>query len=142
MRPRERRDSGQNDLFKARLDHRRHGPRAGEARPGDHWRFLEKRFAAVYSDRRARLNCRRPPQCSRSWSAVGGLFSGSSCRWLEFAPCGHKLGQADDVVGGHGEDESGADLGEAAHLHLRQAADRLRPAEAFLDALAQRCPRV
>src|SRR5579872_6282367 len=36
MRPRERWDSGQNDLFKARLDpDRRHGARAGEARPGD-----------------------------------------------------------------------------------------------------------
>ena len=36
MRPRERRDSGQNDLFKARLDQIVDtGPRAGEARPGD-----------------------------------------------------------------------------------------------------------
>src|SRR5450631_2990241 len=35
-------------------------------------------------------------------------------------PRGHKLGQTDDAVGGHGEDESSADLGEAAHLHLRE----------------------
>ena len=54
--------------------------------------------------------------CSRFWRDVGSLFSGFSWRWTQFAPCGHKLGQADDVVGGHGEDESGADLVEATHL--------------------------
>jgi transposase, IS5 family len=52
MRPRERRDSGQNDLFKARLD---------QIVDTDHalaklgrvidWRFLEERFGAVYSDK-------------------------------------------------------------------------------------------
>ena len=52
MRPRERRDSGQNDLFKARLD---------QIVDSDHalaklgrtidWRFLEERFGAVYSDK-------------------------------------------------------------------------------------------
>jgi transposase, IS5 family len=52
MRPRERRDSGQNDLFKARLD---------QIVDVDHplaklglsidWRFLEERFGAVYSDK-------------------------------------------------------------------------------------------
>ena len=47
------------------------------------------------------------------------------------APCGHKLGQADDVVGGHGEDESGADL-----EHARPPTVFVRP-KAFLDALAQ-----
>jgi len=52
MRPRERRDSGQNDLFKARLDqivdlgH----PLARLAATID-WRFLEERFDAVYTDR-------------------------------------------------------------------------------------------
>jgi len=52
MRPRERRDSGQRDLFKARLDqivdlgH----PLARLAATVD-WRFLEERFGAVYSDR-------------------------------------------------------------------------------------------
>ena len=37
MRPRERRDSGQNDLFRARLDQiiDLDDPWAGEARPGD-----------------------------------------------------------------------------------------------------------
>src|ERR1700678_1355993 len=35
------------------------------------------------------------------------------------------------------QDEGGADLGEAAHLHLGLTAARLRPAESFRDALAQ-----
>jgi transposase, IS5 family len=52
MRPKERRDSGQIDFFKARLDqivdlgH----PLAKLAATID-WRFLEKRFGAVYSDK-------------------------------------------------------------------------------------------
>jgi IS5 family transposase len=52
MRPKERRDSGQNDFFKARLDqivdlgH----PLAKLAATID-WRFLEERFGAVYSDK-------------------------------------------------------------------------------------------
>ena len=52
MRPKERRDSGQNDLFRARLDqivdigH----PLARLAATID-WRFLEERFGAVYSDK-------------------------------------------------------------------------------------------
>ena len=51
MRPKERRESGQNDLFRARLDqivdlgH----PLAKLARAID-WRFLEERFGAVYWD--------------------------------------------------------------------------------------------
>jgi IS5 family transposase len=51
MRPRERRESGQSDLFKARLDQiidlKR--PLAKLARAID-WRFLEERFGAVYSE--------------------------------------------------------------------------------------------
>ena len=48
---RERRDSGQNDLFKARLDQivDLNHPLAKLARTID-WRFLEERFGAVYSD--------------------------------------------------------------------------------------------
>ena len=52
MRPKERRDSGQSDLFRARLDqiidlgH----PLAKLAATID-WRFLEERFGAVYSDK-------------------------------------------------------------------------------------------
>ena len=52
MRPKERRDSGQNDMFRARLDqivdmcH----PLAKLAATID-WRFLEERFGTVYSDK-------------------------------------------------------------------------------------------
>jgi IS5 family transposase len=51
MRPRERRDSGQSDLFKARLDQivDLNHPLAKLARTVD-WRFLEERFGTVYSD--------------------------------------------------------------------------------------------
>ena len=42
MRPKERRDSGQNDLFQARLDQ--------IGRVID-WCFLEERLGAVYSDK-------------------------------------------------------------------------------------------
>jgi IS5 family transposase len=52
MRPKERRDSGQNDLFKARLDQivDMGHPLARLAATID-WRFLEGRFGAVYSDK-------------------------------------------------------------------------------------------
>ena len=51
MRPKERRDSGQNDLFRARLDQiaNMSHPLTKLARSID-WRFLEERFGAVYSD--------------------------------------------------------------------------------------------
>jgi hypothetical protein len=64
-------------------------------------------------------------------------LSAFSCRWTHVACLSQELGQADDVIGRHGEDEDGANLVEPAYPHLRQAADSLRPAEAFLDALAQ-----
>jgi transposase, IS5 family len=51
MRPKERRDSGQNDLFRARLDQivalDHSVAKLGRAID---WRFLEERFGAVYSD--------------------------------------------------------------------------------------------
>ena len=52
MRPKERRDSGQNDLFRARLDQivDMGHPLAQLGRVID-WRFLERRFGAVYSDK-------------------------------------------------------------------------------------------
>jgi IS5 family transposase len=52
MRPRERRDSGQKDLFRARLDQivDMGHPLAKLARSVD-WGFLEERFGAVYSDK-------------------------------------------------------------------------------------------
>ena len=52
MRPKERRDSGQNDLFRARLDQivDMSHPLARLTATID-WRFLEERFGAVYSDK-------------------------------------------------------------------------------------------
>ena len=52
MRPKERRESGQNDLFRARLDQivDMDHPLAKLARAID-WRLLEERFGAVYSDK-------------------------------------------------------------------------------------------
>jgi IS5 family transposase len=52
MRPKERRDSGQSDLFKARLDQMVDlgHPLAKLAATID-WRFLEERFGAVYTDK-------------------------------------------------------------------------------------------
>ncbi len=52
MRPRERRDSGQNDLFKARLDQIVDTDHAlAKLGRAIDWRFLEERFGAVYSDK-------------------------------------------------------------------------------------------
>jgi transposase, IS5 family len=52
MRPKERRDSGQNDLFRARLDQivdiDHPLAKLGQAIA---WRFLEERLGAVYSDK-------------------------------------------------------------------------------------------
>jgi transposase, IS5 family len=52
MRPKERRDSGQKDLFRARLDQiiDMNHPLAKLARTVD-WRFLEERFGAAYTDK-------------------------------------------------------------------------------------------
>ena len=52
MRPKERRESGQKDLFRARLDQiiDMGHPLAKLARTID-WRFIEDRFGAVYSDK-------------------------------------------------------------------------------------------
>ncbi len=51
MRPKERRDSGQNDLFKARLDQivDTNHPLT-KLSCAIYWRFLEARFGAVYAD--------------------------------------------------------------------------------------------
>ena len=52
MRPKERRDSGQNDFFKARLDQIIDMDRAlAKLGRAIDWRFLEERFGAVYSDK-------------------------------------------------------------------------------------------
>ena len=86
MRPRERRDSGQNDLFRARLD---------QIVDTDHplaklgwaidWRFLEQRFGAVYSDKAG-----HPPLPTRLMSGLTilkhmhNLCDEDLCaRWIE-----------------------------------------------------------
>jgi IS5 family transposase len=52
MRLRERRDSGQNDLFKARLDQIVDTDHAlAKLGRAIDWRFLEERFGALYSDK-------------------------------------------------------------------------------------------
>jgi transposase, IS5 family len=76
MRPKERRESGQNDLFRARLDqivdigH----PRAKLARSID-WRFLETQFGAVYSDKGG-----QPSLPTRSWPAWRSSGPSTTCR--------------------------------------------------------------
>ena len=74
--------------------------------------------------------------------AVNGGWNGAisfsfSRRKTHFAPGSQKLGQANKIVGGDAEDEDRADLGQPAHLHLREPAHRLAPAKALLDAFAQ-----
>jgi IS5 family transposase len=86
MRPKERRVSGQNDLFRARLDqivdlgH----PLARLAATID-WRFLEERFGAVYSDKPG-----QPPLPTRLMAGLSilkhthNLSDEQLCaRWLE-----------------------------------------------------------
>src|SRR3990172_7278099 len=51
------------------------------------------------------------------------------------SPCRQQLGDADQVVGGGGEDEEPFDQAAAAMTGLAQAADGLDPAERFLDPL-------
>ena len=67
MRPRERRDSGGADLFRARLDQiiDLNHELAKLALAID-WRFLEEKFGAVYTDRPGRPP--HPPRRPRSWS--------------------------------------------------------------------------
>ena len=73
----------------------------------------------------------------RKWPRYRTISTSFSRRWAHVALRSQKLGQANKVIGGDTEDEDGAHLSEAAHLHLREPADRLAPAEAFLDAFAQ-----
>jgi IS5 family transposase len=86
MRPRERRESGQNDLFRARLDQivAMAHPLAKLARAID-WRFLEGRFGAVYCDRAG-----HPPLPTRLMAglailkAMHDLSDEALCeRWVE-----------------------------------------------------------
>ena len=86
MRPRERRDSGQNDLFRARLDQivDMDHPLAKLGRAID-WRFLEGRLGAVYSDKAG-----HPPLPRRLIAGLSilkhmhDLSDGDLCaRWVE-----------------------------------------------------------
>ena len=69
MRPKERRDSGQNDFFKARLDQiiDMDHPLAKLARTVD-WGFLEDQFGAVYTD-----GAGRPPLPTRLMAGLAIL---------------------------------------------------------------------
>ena len=60
MRPRERRESGKQDLFRSRLDQiiDMNHALVKLARTID-WGFLEEKFGAVYTDSRASRRCRR-----------------------------------------------------------------------------------
>ena len=71
MRPRERRDSGQNDLFKARLDQIVDTDHAlAKLGRAIDWRFLEKRFGAVYSDKTG-----HPPLPTRLMAGLSILYN-------------------------------------------------------------------
>src|SRR5579863_5502021 len=69
MRPRERRDSGEQDLFRSRLDQiiDMNHPLAKLARTID-WRFLEDKFGAVYTDEPG-----RPPLPTRLMAGLAIL---------------------------------------------------------------------
>jgi IS5 family transposase len=86
MRPKERRDGGQNDLFRARLDQivDMGHPLAKLGRVID-WRFLEDRFGAVYSDKPG-----HPPLATRLMAGLAilkhmhNLSDEDLCaRWVE-----------------------------------------------------------
>src|SRR5436309_2353003 len=86
MRPKERRDSGQTDMFRARLDEivDLNHALAKLGRQVD-WRFLEERFGAVYSDRPG-----QPPLPTRLMAGLAilkhthDLSDEALCeRWLE-----------------------------------------------------------
>ena len=86
MRPKERRNSGQTDMFRARLD-QIVDPNHALAKLGRQidWRFLEERFGAVYSDRPG-----QPPLPTRLMAGLAilkhthDLSDEALCaRWLE-----------------------------------------------------------
>src|SRR5580698_3489430 len=86
MRPKERRESGQNDLFRARLDQIVDvGHPLVKLGKAIDWRFLEDRFGAAYSDRAG-----HPPLPTRLMAGLAILKSvhdlsdeGLCARWIE-----------------------------------------------------------
>ena len=86
MRPKERRESGQKDLFRARLDQiiDMGHPLAKLARTID-WRFLEDRFGAVYSDKAG-----HPPLPTRLMAGLSILKSVHACRTRTCARAGSR----------------------------------------------------
>ena len=56
----------------------------------------------------------------RKWPRYRTISTSFSRRWAHVALRSQKLGQANKVIGGDTEDEDGAHLSEAAHLHLRE----------------------
>lgn len=86
MRPKERRDSGQNDLFRSRLDQIVDlGHPLAKLAATIEWRFLEERFGAVYTDKPG-----QPPLPTRLMAGLSilkhthNLSDEELCaRWLE-----------------------------------------------------------
>ena len=86
MRPKERRESGQNDLFRARLDQIVDvGHPLVKLGKAIDWRFLEDRFGAAYSDRAG-----HPPLPTRLMAGLAILKSMHDlsdeelcARWIE-----------------------------------------------------------
>src|SRR5580692_7188158 len=86
MRPKERRESGENDLFRARLDQIVDvGHPLVKLGKAIDWRFLEDRFGAAYSDRAG-----HPPLPTRLMAGLAILKSvhdlsdeGLCARWIE-----------------------------------------------------------
>jgi hypothetical protein len=78
MRPKERRESGQKDLFKARLDQIVDLDHALVKLAGAvNWRFLEDRFGAVYDD-----DPGRPPLPTRLVLRVVGRVERLAPAWV------------------------------------------------------------
>src|SRR4030095_7611841 len=72
----------------------------------------------------------------RYWWGISGDFASSSALPTDSSRCGEKLRDADEIVGRSGQDEEPFDQAAAAMTGLAKAAERLDPAERFLDLLA------
>jgi hypothetical protein len=83
MRPKERRNGRQKDLFRARRSDRRHGLFAGEVAATVDWGLLEERFGAGYADIRRPLATRLMADLA-ILKHVQGLSDKVLCeRWVE-----------------------------------------------------------